>query len=143
MVGTVEVVSELIVSVEAFNVIKQVLMPFRAVDDDYYALACDVSLVFVLIFTMFLKIIALTESEVGSTNLISVLTEEMRDQFYISGFWLTVGLFIGVISILTFLSIVAVRQVASAARGTRGNSKRHTTRGRRNRRCASRLQRRR
>ena len=93
-------------------------MPFRAVDDDYFALGCDVSLVFVLIFTMFLKIIDLTESEVGSIKLISVLTETMRDEFYISGFWLTVGLFTGVVSILSFLSIVAARQIASAARGT-------------------------
>ena len=97
----------------SFNVIKTVLLPFRAKDDDYFALACDVSLVFVLIFTMFIKIIGLTDSEVGSTRLISVLSETVRDEFYISSFWLTVGLFTGVVSILSFLSIVAARQIAS------------------------------
>jgi len=93
-----------------------VLTPYRLLDDEYFALACDVSLVFVLVFTMLLKVNDLTESKIGENSVIDFVTKTMEEQFKIDMFWLTVGLFIGVVSVLTFLSVVAAQQITKAAR---------------------------
>ena len=97
----------------AFCIFKQIVSPYRLLDDDYFSVACDISLAVVFIFSLLLKFNELTDT-VGEDGL-NVLSIEQETKFGVNMTGLTVGLFGCVLTALMLLSLVAAQQIARAA----------------------------
>ena len=103
--GTILQLMTAVCFIIAFNIIKQVRSPYHLLDDDYFALACDVSLLFVFVFSLLLKYDKLT------TAVLEFLPQTLKDTYDFNFIQLTIGLFTSVISALVFLSLVALQQI--------------------------------
>ena len=95
---------------------KQLLSPYKLMDDDYFAVAIESTLTICFNFALLLKINELTVA-VGADGA-NVLSMEQEQRFQIDLFGVGVGLLICVLIGLVLLAVVSIQQVTAAARGT-------------------------
>ena len=89
---------------------KQLLSPYKLIEDDYFAVAIESTLTVCFIFALLLKMNELTAAV--------VLSMEQTQKFQINLFGLGVGLLFCVLIGLALLALVSIQQVTAAARGT-------------------------
>ena len=85
-------------------------MPYRDIDNDYFALACNFGLTTVFFFSHELKVGVLTAA------VQDVLSDSMQRRFNFSTAVLSKGLFVAVISALVVMTAAAAQQMLAAAR---------------------------